>query len=68
MDIKRAALVAGPKALIEEVHHQAVGTQVIANEIKVQTHHPIKDINAGFDRLHEMPDEVIANDEYDAKE
>ena len=55
------------KSLIEEVHYQAVGTHVIANEIKVETHRPIEDINAGFDRLHEMLDEAIGNEEDDAE-
>lgn len=51
------------KSLIEEVHYQAVATHVIANKIEVETHHPIENINAGFDRLHEMLDEAIYDDE-----
>ena len=56
------------KSLIEEAHYQAVATHVIANEIKVETHHPIEDINVGFARLHETLDEAIYDEEDDARE
>ena len=54
------------KSLIEEAHYQAVVAHVIAKKIKAETHRPIEDINAAFDEMHEMLEEVI-DDEDEAK-
>ena len=47
------------KAMIEQLHYQAVGIHVLAKRVGEETHHPIEDLNAAFDKLHEMLDAAI---------
>ena len=47
------------KAMIEQLHYQAVGIHVLAKRVGEETHHPIEDLNAAFDGLHEMLDAAI---------